>query len=420
MDRDDDMDRDVGMESAGTTDMDCGVDFGGAGIAFFVCIVALTTTVAFCSYFLVDFCRDLIFCGHRYFFPTIDDFVTAVNSHVVLVGVDGGCVFYDIASLVDDDEDDDDDYKNDATMQALMDWVDSFYDDVDIQGDVDVPPMIIEEAPTCVLPTDTITTISKKRVTFSEQLVSSTFIVRRNLWDKIARGLPVALFPCKKSFPSRSFVATGRVLPTISEDCVTVSAQVVSSTRIVQRDLSDEIARGLEIASCQCEKDEDDAYDAYDDHDDDDDDDDGGGGSGNDNSVKDVEPEPAVPNVNAFCHSFPESLDCDEPARDDDDDDDDGIHDDKDEQKHKKDKDDTIYEVVKKKRSRTKDGVVLPVRRSTRLAERRLRHKLQDQDYNDTDTSTGLVLQADVLGSTVLNGRRRSARLLTNKTHSGH
>ncbi len=78
-------------------------------------------------------------------FPTIDDFVTAVNSHVVLVGVDGGCVFYDIASLVDDDEDDDDDYKNDPTMQALMDWVDSFYDDVDIQGDVDVPPMIIEE-----------------------------------------------------------------------------------------------------------------------------------------------------------------------------------------------------------------------------------------------------------------------------------
>ncbi len=66
MDRDDDMDRD--LESGAGTDMDCGVDFGGTGIAFFVCTVALTATVALCSYFLLDFCRDLIFCGHRYFF----------------------------------------------------------------------------------------------------------------------------------------------------------------------------------------------------------------------------------------------------------------------------------------------------------------------------------------------------------------
>jgi len=432
LDRDDDMDRD--LESGAGTDMDCGVDFGGTGIAFFVCIVALTTTVALCSYFLLDFCRDLIFCGHRYFFPTIDDFVTAVNSHVVLVGVDGGCVIYDIASMVDNDDD-----CNDPTMKDLMAWVDTFYDDhidIDIDIDIDIPPMDSEA--TCVIPT----TISKKRVTFSEQLVSSTFIVQRRLSDKIARGLKVALFPCKKIFPSRSFVATGRVLPTISEDCVTVSAQVVSSTRIVQRDLSDKIARGLEIASRECEKDEDDAYDTYDDdHDDDndnDDDNDGGGGGGgkkgNDDSVKDLEPEP-VPDVNVFCHSFPETLlDCGKRACDDEDDkdDDDHIHDDKDE--HKDDTDDTIYEVVKKQsRSRTKYGVVLPVRRSARLAERRLRlglqqilhdqeNKLQDQECNDTtstnastntSTNTNTVLQTDVLGSTFVNGRRRSARHLT-------
>jgi hypothetical protein len=206
-------------------------------------------------------------------------------------------------------------------------------------------------------------------------------------------------------------VATGRVLPTISEDCVTVSAQVVSSTRIVQRDLSDEIARALEIASRECEKNEDDAYNTYDDHDDD----------GNDDTcVEDLESEPA-PDVNVFCHSFSKSLDCGECACDDEDDD--GSHDDKDEHNdNDKDnnKDDTIYEVVKKKRSRTKHGVVLPVRRSTRLAERRLRQKLQDHENNDSNTSTGMALQADVLGSTVLNGRRRSARLLTNKTHSGN
>ena len=140
-----------------------------------------------------------------------------------------------------------------------------------------------------------------------------------------------------------------------------------------------------------------------------------------------------MPDVNVFCHSFPETLlDCGKRACDDEDDkdDDDHIHDDKDE--HKDDTDDTIFEVVtKQSRSRTKYGVVLPVRRSARLAERRLRlglqqilhdqeNKLQDQESNDTP-NTNTVLQADVLGSTFVNGRRRSARHLksTNMACSG-
>jgi U3 small nucleolar ribonucleoprotein component len=126
----------------------------------------------------------------------------------------------------------------------------------------------------------------------------------------------------------------------------------------------------------------------------------------------DFDPTP----LNIFYRVSPESLDRDEDACDGNDDDDEDLHCDEDNDHE----DDTgaIYEVEKKR------SVVLPIRRSARLAERRLRlqQMLHDQENNDTtSTNTCTVMQADVLGSTFVNGRRRSARHLTstNTTCSG-
>lgn len=58
--------------------------------------------------------------------------------------------------------------------------------------------------------------------------------------------------------------------------------------------------------------------------------------------------------------------------------------------------------------------VILPLRRSTRLAERRLRLQVHNHEQNDTSIHTDDVLSAPVLlGSTFVNGRRRSARQLS-------
>jgi hypothetical protein len=146
--------------------------------------------------------------------------------------------------------------------------------------------------------------------------------------------------------------------------------------------------------------------------------------------VEDMDCDATPLNILYYCTSG--SSDCDDHPCDDDDNDDVDDDDDDDQDVHDENdvRKDDIYEVEKKTKKRfTNHPVVLPVRRSARLAERQLRlqqmlhdqeNKLQDQERDDTP-NTNTVLQADVLGSTFVNGRRRSARHLksTNMACSG-
>jgi hypothetical protein len=95
-----------------------------------------------------------------------------------------------------------------------------------------------------------------ERVHFFEDLVSKTHFVPRDSTNQIARGRKIVLPKGKKMFPGRLFLLSGRALPSITEgpERVHFFEDLVSKTHIVPRDRTNQIARGRQIVLPSCKK----------------------------------------------------------------------------------------------------------------------------------------------------------------------
>ena len=108
-------------------------------------------------------------------------------------------------------------------------------------------------------PTSNATIHQGRRVYFSFNPVASTHIVPRDCLHEIARGRGrrIVAPSVEKKFPGRLFLSTGRALPSIPEgpERVHFFADLVSTTHFVPRDSTNEIARGRRIVKASsCEK----------------------------------------------------------------------------------------------------------------------------------------------------------------------